>query len=141
MGAIRYGNLVSSLKDADLAVYKADADLKIAQANQGAATANQKAQEANDRAVTATNEGLKLQARVSSEAARAATAEQGLAKANKETSDFAHALAQQQGIMAEQSKVSPQLAPAQVQMLSNALQSFSGQDVDLQSTITPLKRP
>jgi hypothetical protein len=44
--AIRFGNVVSHLKDNDLAAYKTSADLKIAQANSAVASANRRAQEA-----------------------------------------------------------------------------------------------
>ena len=111
-----------------------ESDAKIAQANAGAATANQKAQEASDRALQAENENLQLRGQVSSDETRARTAEATLAKANKDTSDFAHALAQQQKTMAEQAKVSPVLNDAQIQALANILAGYSGQDVILHST-------
>lgn len=134
IGAIHYSNVVSHIKDVDLNTYKTQAGVQIAQANQAAAEANRKAQEANDKAVQATNLNLKLQAKVATESTRAATAEAGLEKSNKETSDFAHSLQQQQATMAEQAKVSPQLTPYQIQNLANVLKPFAGQDVALHVT-------
>lgn len=134
IGAIHFGNLVGHLKDVDLETYKTQAGIQIAQANQRAADANRKAQEARDKAVEAENENLKLHGQVSSDAALARTAEAALTKANKETSDFAHALAQQQGAMAEQARVSPILAQYQIEQLAKLLQPFSGQSVAIHST-------
>jgi hypothetical protein len=134
IGAIEFGSIVSRLKDVDLAAYKKSADIQIAQANKDAATANQKAQEAHDKAVEAENENLKLAGQVGNDAARARSAEVALEKANKATSDFAHALQQQQGVMAEQAKVSPVLNSFQIQMLAASLTPFKGQDVILHST-------
>jgi hypothetical protein len=110
------------------------AGVQSAQANQGAADANKKAQVAYDDAEKVKAENLKLQGNVASESTRAGSAEAGLAKANKETSDFAHSLQQQQATMQEQAKVSPVLSPIQVAVLTNVLKGFSGQDVEMHST-------
>jgi hypothetical protein len=109
-------------------------DLRVAQANRDAAAANQKAQEAQDQALEAENDNLKLRGQTSADAAAARQAEAELAKSNKETSDFAHALAQQQGAMAEQAKVSPVLSQYQIGALANLLAPYAGQDVILHST-------
>ena len=127
-------------KDRLLKIAMGDADVKIAQAKADAAIANQKAQEANDEAVNAENENLKLRGQVSSDASTARTAEAALAKANKETSDFAHALQQQQGAMAEQAKVSPVLTDYQIQALANTLSQYAGQDVALHTTAETVVR-
>jgi hypothetical protein len=134
IGAIHFSNAVSHFKDVDLATYKTAADIKIAQAQTEAATANQKAQEAHDRAVNAENENLKLGGLVGQDAIRARAAEAALEAKNKETSDFAHSLQQQQATMQEQAKVSPQLTPYQIQALANVLKPFAGQDVALHVT-------
>ena len=134
IGAIHYGNVVSHLKDVDLATYKATADANIAQANKDAATANQKAQEAREAAAKVEQENALLGNSVEKNAEIARKAEADLAKANKETSDFAHSLQQQQTTMQEQAKVSPQLTAYQIQALASVLKPFAGQDVALHQT-------
>jgi len=109
-------------------------DLKVAQANSDAAAANQKAEEARDKALQAENDNLKMRGQISSDATTARKAEAELARSNKETSDFAHALAQQQGVMAEQAKVPPILSEYQIQALASLLTPYAGQDIILHST-------
>jgi hypothetical protein len=134
IAAISFGNIVSHLKDVDLEAYKTSAGLKIALANTYAATANQKAQEAREAAAKVEQENALLGGSVAKNAEIARNAEADLAKANKETSDFAHSLQQQQGVMAEQAKVSPQLTSYQIQALSRVLKPYAGQDVALHTT-------
>jgi len=127
IGAIHYGNVVSHLKDLDLATYEKAADANIAQAQKDSADANKSAADAiykNGQLETA------LAKHETSESKNDAE----LAKQNKATSDFAHALAQQQGIMAEQARVSPALSEAQIQELSEMLKPFAGQKVAVYST-------
>jgi hypothetical protein len=135
IGAIHFSNTVSHLKDVDLATYKTSADLKIAQANRDAADANNKAKEANAKAIEAENENLKLGGQVGQDATRARNAERALEAKNKETNDFAHAIAQQQQNMAEQAKVSPVLNAMQVDSLANVLKPFAGQSVAVHMTL------
>jgi hypothetical protein len=134
VGAITFGNIVSHLKDDDLAAYEKAADLKISQANQVAATANQSAAVANENALKVAQENIKLGGQVSTDADTARAAEAALAKADKETSDFAHSLQQQQGVMAEQAKLSPQLTDFQIQQLASLLKPYIGAQVDINQT-------
>lgn len=134
VGAISFGNMVSHLKDVDLEAYKTSARLQISQANTFAATANQKAQEAREAAAKVEQENALLGSSVERNAEIARKAESDLAKANKETSDFAHSLQQQQATMQEQAKVSPQLTAYQIQVLASVLKPFAGQDVSLHVT-------
>jgi len=62
-------------------------------------------------------------------------AEAALAKANKETSDFAHALALQQQNMTMQAKVSPVLNQTQIAALANLLRGYEGQTVAVHMTL------
>lgn len=140
IGAIHYSNLVSHLKDIDLDAYKTSAIVQISQANKSAATANQKAQQAREVAAKVEQENTVLGGSVAKNAYAARKAEADLAKANKETSDFAHALALQHGIMAEQAKVSPELTPYQIQALSRLLKPYAGQDVALHTTAETVVR-
>jgi hypothetical protein len=57
-----------------------------------------------------------------------------LAEQNKETSDFAHALATQQARMAGQARLSPLLDQNQVEALAAFLKPFAGNSVDIHST-------
>ncbi len=134
IAAISFGNIVSHLKDIDLDSYKTAAGIKIAQANADAAEANKKAQEAKTESEKVEASNLKLKSDVAFNKRATDTADAELGKQNKETSDFAHALAQQQGAMAEQAKVSPVLTDYQIQALSARLAPFSGQDVSQHST-------
>lgn len=125
--AITFSNVVSHLKDVDLATYKKQADVQIAQAEKDAANANQDA-EADKKA------NLQLQNDLAQHESNEKALDANLTKANKETSDFAHSLQQQQATMEEQAKVSPVLTGFQIQQLSTALMGFSGQDVIFHST-------
>jgi hypothetical protein len=129
-------------KDRQAKIITDAANVKIAQANSDAdaakATAkiaDQKAQEARAKAVEAENANLILQGKVATESTRAATAEAGLAKANKDTSDFAHAIATQQQNMQQQAKVSPVLDQAQVAALASVLRGHEGQSVAIHMTL------
>jgi hypothetical protein len=126
--------LLDAEKDRQVKIATAASDLKIAQANESAAQANKKAQEAKDEAEKLETDNLKLSGQVGKDAVTARAAEAALDAKNKETSDFAHALEQQQGVMAEQAKVSPQLTNYQVQALANILKPYAGQDVELHIT-------
>ena len=134
LGAIHYSNSVGHLKDVALEEYKQQAGIQIGQANKDAATANQKAQEAREAAAKVEQENALLGSSVERNAEIARKAESDLAKANKETSDFAHSLQQQQATMQEQAKVSPQLTAYQIQVLASVLKPFAGQDVSLHVT-------
>ncbi len=134
MGAIHYSDVVSHLKDVDLDSYKVSAGLKIEKAKTAAADANQKAQEAEEATQQIAQQNLQLQKDVKGNKTEAEKAESQLGKQNKETSDFAHAVAQQQGVMAEQAKVSPVLNDLQIQALASFLTPYRGQDVILHST-------
>jgi len=133
-GAIYFGDRVSHYKDVDLATYKTGADIKIAQTNKDAAKAISDAATANQKAEEAKTENLKLEGQVGQDAARARTAEAALEAKNKETSDFAHSLQQQQATMQQQAVVSPQLTSYQIQALANLVRPFAGQDVTIHQT-------
>jgi hypothetical protein len=111
---------------AGVEVAKAQAD--AAKALSDAATANQKAEEAK-------TENLKLGGKVGQDDARARAAEAALEAKNKETNDFAHAVAQQQQGMAEQAKVSPVLNQTQAAALAGVLRPFAGQAVAVHMTL------
>lgn len=134
VGAISFGNILGHIKDVDLDTYKTGADLKIAQANLAAAAANQKAREARDEAEHTEKANIQLQKEVIANKVAAEQAEVLLAKQNKKTFDYAHAVAQQQATMAEQAHVSPVLSREQIVALSATLSRFAGQDVIMRST-------
>jgi hypothetical protein len=134
IAAISFGGIVSHLKDIDLATYQTEADGKIAAAQKEAGDANKAAGVANQSAAQANLEDTQLRIQLANHETNEGKIEADLAKQNKATSDFAHALAQQQGIMSEQAKVSPQLAPAQMELLSQMLKPFAGQDVEMHTT-------
>ena len=127
IGAIHFGNVVSKLKDDELAEYKKGADLNIAQLTKDTGTANLAAEQLK-------KENTQLRIDLSKEQGQARKAEGELAKQNKETYDYAHALAQQQAAMSEQARVAPILTDFQIQTLANSLVSFAGTDVILHST-------
>jgi hypothetical protein len=127
VGAIHYSNLVSHLKDLDLAVYETSAGIQIAQAQKAGADATKSAADANLK-------NTQLQIELASHETSESKIQADLAKQNKATSDFAHSLAQQQATMAEQAHLSPVLTDFQIQQLAAVLGGFSGQDVILHST-------
>jgi len=133
-GAIYFGDKVSNIKDADLATYKKQADRQIAEDNKEAAKAQSDAATANESAAETKRENLQLQSELTKHEGHEQEAEAKLAAQNKETSDFAHSLQQQQATMQEQAKLSPQLTPYQIQALANVLRPFAGQDVALHVT-------
>jgi hypothetical protein len=142
IGAIHYGNVVSRLKDADLSAYKTSADIKIVQAKLDAATAYKLAADAlsgagvaNRKAEDASLANTSLKIELAKHEGHEQAAETKLAAQNKETSDFAHALAQQQQNMAEQAKVSPILNQAQADNLANLLRPYAGQTVTVHMTL------
>jgi hypothetical protein len=132
VGAISFGNVVSHLKDIDLATYKAGADTKIAQANRDAASANEKAEEAK-------KDNFQLQGDLLKHEGNEREAEAKLSA--KETIDYNHALeeqratAQQNVLMAAQAHVSPVLTNFQIESLANLLTPYKGQEVILHSTL------
>jgi hypothetical protein len=140
--AVHFGNVVSHLKDVDLAAYQEQARVEIAKANASAAQANQRAQEANQKAQDAKDEtarttraNLQLQNDVAKNKTEARNAEAQLGKQNQETSNFAHALAKQQENMAGEVKVAPVLDASQIDALADALRPFAGQAVIFHSTL------
>jgi len=133
-GAIHFGNVVSHLKDVALAQYEKQADLKIAQAQQGMAIANQTAHQADLAAQETAKENAALRLDLQGHEAAEKVTDARLAKQNEETADFAHALAQQQANMTEQAKVSPVLSQSQVESLTLAVLPFSGAAVGLHMT-------
>ncbi len=141
IGAIHFSNKVGQYKDADLKTYQTQAQVQIQQAKtdaakavKDAAVANQKAQEAGDHAAIVDAQNIALGGQVGKDAATARAAEAALDAKNKETSDFAHSLQQQQGVMAEQAKVSPQLTDFQIQQLAILLKPYAGSPVDINQT-------
>jgi hypothetical protein len=110
-------------------------DVKVAQAKADAATANKIAQEAKDETAKIESENIKLGGQVTTDATAARTAEASLAKANKETSDFAHGIALQQQNMAQQAKVSPTLDANQALSLANYLRAYAGGTVAVHMTL------
>jgi hypothetical protein len=135
IGAISFGNIVSHLKDVDLAKYKKSADLQIAEANKAANIANQKAEEARLKAEGASKENATLQIKVAKGQAENKEAEAALAAQNEKTIQFTHALQLQQENMAQQMHVSPTLNEQQIRDLSNSLKPFAGQTVILHTTL------
>ena len=127
IGAIHFSNVVSHLKDVALLEYQQKAGIEIAQANADAVTAKAVAEETS-------NANLLLQKQLTKHEGQELGNEAKLATQNKETFDYAHALAQQQATMAEQARVSPVLDAAQIVALATLLRPFAGQDVILHST-------
>jgi len=127
IGAIHFSNVVSKLKDDDLSQYKRGADLNIAQLTKDTGTANLAAEELR-------KENTQLRIDLSKEQGHARQAEGKLAKQNKETYNYAHALAQQQAAMSDQAHVSPILTDFQIETLAILLRPFAGSDVSLHST-------
>jgi hypothetical protein len=135
IGAIYFGSVVSKLKDDDLALYKKGADLNIAQLTRDAGIANQTAESAKLETQHVSQENIQLRLGLSKEQTQARKAEAELAKQNKETFDYAHALAQQQAVMTEQARVSPVLTDFQIDSLAATLRPYAGTDVILHSTL------
>ncbi len=125
--AITFSNVVVHLKDVDLSKYET-------QANQQITTLQKQTADANRSAADANLKNTQLQIALTNHETSEGKIEADLAKQNKATSDFAHALALQQGIMAEQTHVSPALSQAQIQALSEILKPFAGQKVIMRST-------
>jgi hypothetical protein len=135
IGAIYFGSVVSKLKDDDLALYKKGADLNIAQLTKDAGIANQTAETAKLETQRVSQENIQLRLGLSKEQIQARRTEAELAKQNKETFDYAHALAQQQAVMTEQARVSPILTDFQIDRLADALRPYAGTDIILHSTL------
>ena len=83
VAAVSFGNVVSKIKDADLAAYEKQADLKIAQANNGsdvakaiAASANATAATANQKAAEASTKAENSQSSLQQEQAKRAAIEE-----------------------------------------------------------------
>jgi hypothetical protein len=125
--AITFSNVVVHLKDVDLSGYETQANEQIAALRKQTADANKSAADANLK-------NTQLQIALTDHEASESKIEADLAKQNKATSDFAHALAIQQGVMAEQARVSPILTQSQIQLLSQELTPFGGQSVTIRST-------
>lgn len=134
IGAIHYGNVVSHLKDLELEAYKTSASQQIALAQRQGSDANKAAGFANQNAAQANLENTQLRLQLAKHETSEKKAEADLAAQNKQTSDFAHALAQQQATMAEQAHVSPVLTPFQIDALAKMLAPFAGQDVSIHTT-------
>ena len=133
-GAIYFSNVVSHLKDVELKAYEKGADERIAIAHNNAGDAYKAAGLANQKAANAELQNTQLKIALATHETSEKKAEENLAAQNKATSDFAHGLAQQQEIMAEQAKVSPQLSPGQVEIFAKMLMPFAGQDVEIHTT-------
>jgi hypothetical protein len=134
IGAIHFGNVVSKLKDDDLAQYKKAADIKIAQSEAESKIASQKSEEARLKTEQTSAENSQLRLDVSKEQRQARKSEAQLAKQNETTSRFTHALAVQQQTMAEQMHASPELTASQVEAVAALLKPFAGQEVIIHST-------
>lgn len=127
IGAIHYGNVVSHLKDVQLAAYEKSADLKISQADAQAATAKQGAAAAEVK-----NSQLKIQ--LAQDERQEKDAQARLQSALQKNAQFTQSLAYQQAVMSKQIHTSPELRPDQIQDLSNELRPFSGQNVSIETT-------
>lgn len=127
IGAVHFGNVVSHLKDSDLAAYEKQADVKIAAANQ----ATEELKVANS---TLQTQLATIQTKSEKAEAKLEKADVALAAQNAQTIKFAQALQLQQQNMAEQMHVSPVLNDAQIQALATLLKPFTGQDVIFHST-------
>lgn len=129
-------------KDREVTLKQKDADLRIqqsktiaSQAEADAQIAKQRAEEARLKAADANKENSNLRIDVSREQKATLDAEAKLREENRETFNYAHALAQQQATMAEQAHVSPVLTDFQVDNLGRILAPYKGQDVILHSTL------
>lgn len=138
IGAISFGNIVSHLKDIDLASYKKSADLQIAQANESARKAeqdagisNQKAEEARLKADTVEQENGRLRIDVAKGQAESRKAEKELATQQQTTNQFVQGLAQQQQTMGQQMQAVPSLSDLQINAIAEFLKPFSGKPVFL----------
>lgn len=136
VGAISFGNVVSHLKDADLAAYEKAADLQIAQAQKDTASANQeakvaeeKAEAARSKAESTAQDNSHLRIDVANHEIAEAKANSDLAAQNKKLNDFTQGLAQQQKGMAQQMQVTPSLGDVQVNFIAQQLMQFPGQKV------------
>lgn len=127
VGAITFENVVSHLKDLNLETYKQSCSVQISQADLDAEIARKETE-------TLRQANINLQQQIDTETAKARRSEAVLAGQNKATYDFAHALARQQKLMANQARVSPVLTAQEVSRLANILKPFSGQSVILRST-------
>ena len=131
IGAITFGNIVSHLKDVDLATYKATADTKIAQANKDADKALSDAATANKKAEDTKQANLQLQIELSKHEWKEKQAEAKLAAQNQQTAQFAQGVAQQQQGMAQQMQAAPSLSDAQVDVIAKLLTPFAGRTVSV----------
>jgi len=129
MGAIKYGNIVSSIKDADLAAYKVSAGVQIAKAQKDAADADKAAGDANKSAADATLKNTQLQIQLVKHEGAERETQNKLAAQNKQLAQFTQGLAQQQQGMAQQMQTTPSLNDAQVAIIANQLRMFSGQNI------------
>jgi hypothetical protein len=121
-------------KDREVKIATDAADLKIAQAHTDAAKALSDAANANQKSEETKQANLQLQIALTRHEGHEQEAEAKLAAQNKETSDFAHALAQQQENMQQQAKVSPVLNGDQIASLGDFLRIYAGQSVQIHET-------
>jgi uncharacterized cupredoxin-like copper-binding protein len=136
IGAIHYGNLVSHLKDVDLATYKVTAGVQIAQANNDASKALSDVATANKKAEEIKQANLQLQIELGKHENEEKKTDAELAAETKKLDQFTQGLAQQQqGIaqqqqgMAQQMQTTPSLNDIQVKMLAEKLKPFAGQKI------------
>lgn len=128
IGAIHFGNVVSKLKDDELAMYKKAADLRLAEL----AT---EAEQAKKETAELSKQNKQLGIDLSKEQTTARKQEGELKKQTEGTIRFAQALAVQQQTMARQIHASPELDDAQVDALAKALAPFKGQELIVHTTV------
>jgi len=138
IGAITFGNIVSHLKDDDLAAYKKSADLQIEKAKESAreaekdaSVANQEAEEARLKAENTSTENTRLRIDVQKGQTESKKAEAALAAQEQKTERFTQGLAQQQQGMAQQMQTSPSLNDSQVDVIASILKPFAGQTIPI----------
>lgn len=151
-GAVHFGSLVSTMKDIDLSQYRKQADLQISQAQnasaeakQGAAISNRLASDANLHAKSAEleaeltkKENNKLKIKLSEHESLEKQAEANLAAQNRQTEQFAQAIAiQQQGLL-HQVQAAPTLTDAQIENIAKALKPYAGQTIHIR-TVSDIK--
>ncbi|MBZ5524638.1 MAG: hypothetical protein LAP21_20560 [Acidobacteriia bacterium] len=122
-------------KDRQVKIANDAAQIQIENAKAAAAQANSTAEQAKLKVEEANRANAVLKIELAKHERQETAAEAKLAAQNKETYDYAHALAQQQATMAEQAHVSPVLTPTQITALSASLKPFDGQDVIFHSTL------
>ncbi len=136
IGAIHFGNVVSHLKDVQLATYEKSADERIAAANEEAADANKaaglankQAGDANKAAADANVKNSQLRIELAQHESTEKKVEADLASKNQQLTTFTQGLAQEQQGIAQQMQVAPSLTDVQVDFIASQLKNFAGKNI------------